>query len=152
MVRASVRAMNVEDEWINAGCAMIANIPPDLKPMAAMFRRARHDNKPIPPEICDLLAELFDPGDAPLHNVRLILEFIPTEIIPTANKEIAFFKKWNAVGVYDRLRAEGKSEEEALEQANRIFPCEKSAFHRAKAFIHEHADLIPNMLKRIRDE
>jgi hypothetical protein len=139
-MRAGAREMNDLDEWINAGCAMMANTPPDLKPMAALLR----GNKPIPCGIRDLLAELLDPGDPPLFNVRLTPEFISTP-----NKETALFMKWIAVGVYDRLRAEGVSEEDALMEAAKIFPREKSVFHRSRIFIHE---VVPKLLKRIRHE
>lgn len=144
--------MNDEDEWINAGCAIIGRgffpgpltrpdlkpIRPDLRPMAALLR----GNKPIPCGIRDLLAELLDPGDPPLQNVRLTPEFINTE-----RKDVELFQKWIAVGVYDRLRAEGASEEDALMEATKIFTRDKSVVHRSRIFIHE---FIPKLLKRVR--
>jgi hypothetical protein len=141
--------MSDEDEWMNAGYAMIANTPPDLKPMAALLR----SKKPIPDGLRDLLADLLDPGEAPLHNVRLTLEFISTEFISTPNKEAAFYEKWIAVDAYDRFRAEGMSEEDALTKLanDKIFLREKSVFHKARQFIHAYIPTyIPEMLKRIR--
>jgi hypothetical protein len=149
LVRAGVREMNDEDEWLNAGCAMIANTPPDLKPMAALLRTFE---KPIPDGLRDLLADLLDPGDPPRHNARLKLEFISAEF-STANKEAAFYEKWIAVDAYDRLRAEGMSEEDALTKLanDKIFLREKSVFHKARQFIHAYIPTyIPEMLKRIR--
>jgi hypothetical protein len=133
-----MHAMNDEDEWINAVCAVIATTPPDLSPMAALLR----GNKPIPPGIRDALAELFDPGEPPRYNVRLT-----PELIETQNKDVAFYMKWIAVGIYDRLRAEGVSEEDALMEAAKIFPRDKSVVHRARISIHE---FIAKLLKRIR--
>jgi hypothetical protein len=135
MVRASVRTMNDDDEWINAGCAMMASIRPDLGPMIALLR----GHKPVPRGIRDLLADLLAPGDSPPYSVRLTLEFTRTQEFGTPRKENDFFKKWVAVGIYDRLRAEGASEKEALGEANKIFPCEKTSFHKARIAIHERA-------------
>jgi hypothetical protein len=141
--------MNDLDEWINAGCAMIANTPPDLKPMAALLRDV---NKPIPPGIRDLLADLLDPGETPPHNARLALKFISAEF-STPNKEAAFYEKWIAVNAYGRLRAEGMSEEDALVKLanDKIFLRDKSVFHRARQFIHAYIPTyISETLRRIR--
>ena len=129
--------MNDEDEWLNAGCALIATIPPDPKPMAAMLRSVT----PIPPGIRDTLAELLDPGDPPLYNVRLTPKFIQAQ-----TKDVAFYNKWNAVGLYDRFRAEGVSQEDAIRKLRNISR-EKSVFHKGRQFIHK---FIPKLLKRIR--
>jgi hypothetical protein len=137
-MHAGAREMNDLDEWINAGCAVIATTPPDLKPMAALLR----SKKPIPDDLRDLLAELLDPGEPPLYNVRLTPEFIQTD-----NKEREFFEKWMAVCAYDRLRAMGVSEKSALMVAATVFPREKSVFFKARKFIHEFT---PKLLKRIR--
>ena len=128
----------IDDEWTNAIMALIASTEPDTKLLAMWL----HSEKPITPEIRDALAELLTPGEPPLYNVRLTPEFITTP-----NKEVAFFTKWTAVGLYDRLRADGASEKEALREANKIFPCEKTVFHKARIFIHTY---IPKLLKRIR--
>jgi hypothetical protein len=128
----------IDDEWINAGCAMIGTTQPDPKPMTALLR----SKKPIPDGLRELLAELLDPGEPPLYNVRLTPKFIETR-----NKDVAFYMQWNAVGLYDRLRAEGVSERDALREAYKIFPREKSVFLKSRQFIHT---FIPKLLKRIR--
>jgi len=138
LMRAGAREMNDLDEWLNAGAGIIATIPPDPKPMAALLR----SKKPIPDGLRDLLAELLDPGEPPLYNVRLTPEFINPP-----SKDVEFFKKWNATGLYDRLRAKGVSEKDALREANKIFLREKSVFHKGRKFIHM---FIPKLLKRIR--
>src|ERR1700730_15088970 len=114
-----MHAMNDEDEWINAVQALICNIPASPKPLAAMLR----GDTPIPRGIRDTLAELLDPGEPPLYNVRLTPKFIETP-----NKDETFFTKWIAVGLYDRLRADGATQEDALIEAFKIFHREKSVF------------------------
>ena len=68
------------------------------KLLATCFR----GEKPISPGIRDALAELLNPGELPLYNVRLTPEFITPP-----NKDVTFFAKWIAVGLYDRLTANG---------------------------------------------
>jgi hypothetical protein len=128
----------IDDEWTNAIMALIASTEPDTKLLAMWLR----SEKPIPPGIRDALAELLNPGEPPLYNVRLTPEFIWTP-----NKEAVFFEKWIAVGLYDRLRAKGMSEENALKAAGKIFTREKSVVHKGRKFIHT---FIPKLLKRIR--
>jgi hypothetical protein len=106
--------------------------------LATCFR----GEKPISPGIRDALADLLDPGEPPQFNVRLS----PVFITPP-NKEVMFFAKWIAVGIYDRLRAEGVSEKDALMEAAKIFPRDKSVVHKARKIIHA---LVPKLLKRIR--
>ena len=129
--------MNDEDEWLNAGCALIQQSHRTLsrwRPCSAASRRFPRNSR----HACRVL----DPGDPPLYNVRLTPKFIQAQ-----TKDVAFYNKWNAVGLYDRFRAEGVSEEGALEEATKIFPREKSVFHKGRQFIHE---FIPKLLKRIR--
>jgi hypothetical protein len=52
--------------------------------------------------------------------------------------------KWIAVGIYDRHRAEDVSEEDALREANKIFPREKSVVHKGRIFIHS---LVPKFIE-----
>jgi hypothetical protein len=91
MVRASVRTMNDEDEWMNAVAALIcnddyrkeqvtqtymlvqtyvlANPAANPKPLAAMLR----GDTPITREIRDTFAELIDPGEPEYLSCRLVL-------------------------------------------------------------------------------
>ena len=62
----------IDDEWSNAIAALIASTEPDTKLLAMWLR----SEKPIPPGIRDALAELLNPGEPPLYNVRLTPEFI----------------------------------------------------------------------------
>src|ERR1700730_9023539 len=100
LMHADAREMNDLDEWMNAGCALIATTQPDPKPMAALLR----SNKPFPDGLRDLLAELLDPGEPPLYNVRLT-----PKSIQTALKETELFKMINVVAEYENLRNAGKS-------------------------------------------
>ena len=128
----------IDCEWTNAIGALIASSRPDTKPLAMWLR----SEKPIPSGIRQSIAELLDPGNPPLYNVRLVPEFIRT---PKQDSE--FFMKWIASGIYDRCCAEGMSEKDALGEANKIFPREKSVFHKNRKFIRT---FIPKLLKRIR--
>jgi hypothetical protein len=131
--------MNDLDKWLNAGSAVIATTPPDLKPMAALLR----SEKPFPHELRDLLAELLDPGEPPLYNVKLTPKRIQTE-----SKEAKLFNKIIvAVIEYDKLRNAGKSANDARAYVTKKYgwDCEVSVFNRRRRSVHAH-------MKRVRCE
>jgi hypothetical protein len=138
-MHAGAREMNDLDEWMNAGCAIIATTPPDLKPMAALLR----SEKPFPHELRDLLAELLDPGEPPLYNVKLTPKRIQTE-----HKEATLFNRTIvAVIEYDMLCNEGKSAIEARADVTKKYGwnCDESTFNRRRRQVHAHQ-------KRVRGE
>jgi hypothetical protein len=131
--------MNDEDEWLNASSALIATIPPDPKPMAALLR----SEKPVPHGIRDLLAELLDPGEPPLYNVKLTPKRIRTK-----RKEAELFNRTiGAIAEYDKLRNAGKSANDARAYVAKKYGwnCDESVFNGHRRRVHAY-------MKRVRGE
>jgi hypothetical protein len=97
--------------WINA----IAQLP-DVKPWAELLRRGW----PMPPEICDLLAEYLDPGKPDILDGRLIYK--PTSDIKrlTGSEVKGTAGELAAVLDYYTQIAAGKSSQEAALEAGAV--------------------------------
>lgn len=110
-VEEAKRARKYE-EWFAALLILDGmNSPiPNAKPLAQLLR----SGKPVPPGICDLLAEMLDPGVPALTSVRLL-----PKPITTKKKETEHLSKMMAALTYKRLRAEGASANSAITEASK---------------------------------
>jgi hypothetical protein len=98
--------MDNEDEWINAGCALIASTPPDPKPLAALLRGGNP-----PPGICDLLADLLDPGETDYLHCKLKL----VNTVTPRKRFFAIDTKMAVVAAHARLVKDGETSNDAAE-------------------------------------
>jgi hypothetical protein len=121
-----------DDLWINACTALIANTPPDPKPLAALLR----SRKQIPEETIRLLANLLDP---PLSSNP---SFDPLgcrlELVPARDIADDFMKHVPIVNEYEKQydAEEIAAHESAKERTAEKFNIGDSAVDRARRWVN----------------